>query len=280
MRYIGILLLLAGFLSGCGPNPLEGENQKLKTDLAQAQTDRDKALVELKKLKQTDNYFYQQAVEARRKGDFSASNKAAKEVLDRYPQSPLRVATGKLLMQNSDDVATKDYRAALSAYEAKSYDVAGTQFARFLAEHPDSRFAGHALELKRSIRSKKAAAEAEAAREAEHQAEIDARAGAKLELVDWHWGQTESESYVEAEGRVKNISDEPIRSVVAVVQFESKSGEMITAGDALIDFNPIMPGQTSPFKVMETYNPMMKSASITFKEHFGGEIQTYRRKGR
>jgi hypothetical protein len=34
----------------------------------------------------------------------------------------------------------------------------------------------------------------------------------------------------------------------------------------------LLPGQTSPFKVMAKYNPAMKEASIEFKKMFGGQI--------
>jgi hypothetical protein len=92
----------------------------------------------------------------------------------------------------------------------------------------------------------------------------------KLELVKWTWG--EEYDYAIAEGQVKNISSESIRSVQAVVTFYDKNGEFITSDDALIDYNPILPAQTSPFKVMATWNPAMKKAGIEFKELMGGTI--------
>ena len=50
-------------------------------------------------------------------------------------------------------------------------------------------------------------------------------------------------------------------------------GGFITSDDALIDYNPILPGQTSPFKAMATENPAMRKASIDFKELMGGSIE-------
>ena len=44
------------------------------------------------------------------------------------------------------------------------------------------------------------------------------------------------------------------------------------ADTALVEYNPLMPGQTTPFKVMSTYNPVMKKCTIAFKEMFGGTL--------
>ena len=79
-----------------------------------------------------------------------------------------------------------------------------------------------------------------------------------------------------AEGRVKNTSDRPLKNVMASVTFVTRSDEFITNGDALIDYNPILPGQTSPFKVMATANPAMQSAQIDFR-HFSGQTIRWRK---
>jgi len=54
-----------------------------------------------------------------------------------------------------------------------------------------------------------------------------------------------------------------------VATFYDANGGFITTSDALIDYNPILPGQTSPFKVMKTENPAMKKASVEFKYLMG-----------
>lgn len=51
--------------------------------------------------------------------------------------------------------------------------------------------------------------------------------------------------------------------------FHTADGKLVTSATSLIDYNPILPNQTSPFKVIATYNPAMKSASIVFK-YLGG----------
>jgi len=91
-----------------------------------------------------------------------------------------------------------------------------------------------------------------------------------LELQTWHWG--ESYSHVIAEGSIKNVSSESLKNVTAVVQYYDKEGTFITSSEALIDYNPIMPGQVSPFKTITTANPAMKRANINFKSLMGGTL--------
>lgn len=99
----------------------------------------------------------------------------------------------------------------------------------------------------------------------------------KLEMRkgDWSWHQ-EADQFVIAEGRVKNISNQPLDQVEAIVTWEAADGTFITTEDALVDYQPILAGQASPWKVIGTWNPAMKSgkASVQFKELMGGSIDT------
>lgn len=92
----------------------------------------------------------------------------------------------------------------------------------------------------------------------------------KLLLLNWTWH--EEYGYAIVEGEVQNISQETLKNVEAVAKFYAADKKFITSDDSLIAYNPILPGQTSPFKVSTTHNPAMKSASITFKELMGGAI--------
>lgn len=76
------------------------------------------------------------------------------------------------------------------------------------------------------------------------------------------------------EGQVRNISNEPLKNVTAVASWYDKSDGFITTADAIIEYNPILPGQTSPFKTITTTNPAMAKYSIAFKELMGGQIET------
>lgn len=76
------------------------------------------------------------------------------------------------------------------------------------------------------------------------------------------------------EGLVTNNSSDSLKNVEAVATYNDASGKMVTSEDTLIEYNPILPGQTSPFKVMATYNPAMASCSVSFKGLMGGEISS------
>lgn len=76
------------------------------------------------------------------------------------------------------------------------------------------------------------------------------------------------------EGTVTNNSSDSLKNVEAVASYNDASGKMVTSEDTLIEYNPILSGQTSPFKVMATYNPAMASCSVRFKDLMGGEISS------
>lgn len=88
-----------------------------------------------------------------------------------------------------------------------------------------------------------------------------------LELKSWNWG--ESYEHAIAEGLVKNISSQPIRNLEVVVSYYDSKDNFITSDSTLIDYNPILPGQASPFKSITTWNPAMAKASVDFKPMFG-----------
>ncbi|MFZ3057713.1 MAG: FxLYD domain-containing protein [Minisyncoccales bacterium] len=80
--------------------------------------------------------------------------------------------------------------------------------------------------------------------------------------------------YFIIEGTVKNISEESLKNVEAVGGMYQENGEIVTSDSALIDFNPILSGQISSFKVMHTDNPAIKKCEVNFKELMGGTIYT------
>jgi hypothetical protein len=52
----------------------------------------------------------------------------------------------------------------------------------------------------------------------------------------------------------------------------SESSLFISSDDALIEYNPLLPGQSSPFKVMVRFNPAMKTYRVHFKDVLGRVI--------
>lgn len=99
-------------------------------------------------------------------------------------------------------------------------------------------------------------------------------AGPVLKVGKWHW--SEEYGYVTAEGRVTNISSERLENVQAIVTFETTDGTLVTTEDGLVEYNPLLPGQTSPWKVMVRANPAMAKAHVDFKTMFGGTLNTTR----
>ena len=91
-----------------------------------------------------------------------------------------------------------------------------------------------------------------------------------LEVISW---KCEKEySYIFVVGEVKNISSDSIKNVMAVGEFRTKDGTLVKAEDSLIDYNPLLPGQTSPFKTGGTDNPAINNCNLSFKTLFGKQI--------
>jgi len=94
----------------------------------------------------------------------------------------------------------------------------------------------------------------------------------QLALTSLRGYESEYGGYHIIEGQVKNISDQPLRNVTAVGIWLDKAGEFIKSDDALIDYNPILAGQSSPFKTMSTGNPAMAKYRVEFKTLMGGTL--------
>jgi len=94
----------------------------------------------------------------------------------------------------------------------------------------------------------------------------------KLALLSASGYETEGGGFFVVEGQVKNVSDEPLENVAVVATWFTQDDTFITSDDAIIDYNPILPGQTSPFKTMSRSNPAMSKYTLDFKELFGGTI--------
>lgn len=97
-----------------------------------------------------------------------------------------------------------------------------------------------------------------------------------LELKGYDWYK--DSEYTIAEGEVKNRSDERIENLMAVVSVYDKNGNFITSKDSLIEYNPLLAGQTSPFKVYVRWNPEMHRAKVEFKT-FNGTVISHQEVG-
>jgi hypothetical protein len=93
----------------------------------------------------------------------------------------------------------------------------------------------------------------------------------QLEVTNWSWYH--EYSYAIVEGEVRNISGKSMDNVKVVARFYGPGASFISSDDALIDYRPLLAGQSSPFKVMATRNPAMKSANVDFREFTGAAIR-------
>ncbi len=85
----------------------------------------------------------------------------------------------------------------------------------------------------------------------------------ELQLLSWR-NYTEY-GYIHVVGEVKNISNSKLDNVTAVVTFRTEDGTLVKTDEALIDYNPLMSGQTSAFTVLATENPAIKKLSLGFQ---------------
>jgi hypothetical protein len=94
----------------------------------------------------------------------------------------------------------------------------------------------------------------------------------QLALISSKGYESESGHYHYVEGQVKNISNQSLKNVAAVATWFDKDGGFIKADNALIEYNPILPGQTSPFKTISSGNPAMSKYRVNFKTLMGGTL--------
>ncbi|MBS7701588.1 MULTISPECIES: FxLYD domain-containing protein [unclassified Chelatococcus] len=110
-------------------------------------------------------------------------------------------------------------------------------------------------------------------KKAEQVAREALRASSDLQVTNWSWGAQYSHAIVN--GQVRNLRDTPLKNVQAVVSFYTADGTFIDSASALIDYTTLLPGQASPFKVINNWNPAMKKATLEFKFLLGGRLNSY-----
>jgi len=91
-----------------------------------------------------------------------------------------------------------------------------------------------------------------------------------LELISRKCGKENINVYVI--GKVKNISSESMKNVTAVGRFRTKDGSLVKTEETIIDSNPILPGQTSSFKVGGPDDPTITDCYLSFKNQSGQQL--------
>lgn len=84
-----------------------------------------------------------------------------------------------------------------------------------------------------------------------------------LKLISARSSQRSS-AFITVEGQVQNTSNESIKYVKATVTWYDAAGQFVTKEDSYIDYDPILPGQISPFDVIVQRNPAMSRFDVEF----------------
>ncbi|MEM7050852.1 MAG: FxLYD domain-containing protein [Acidobacteriota bacterium] len=196
-------------------------------------------------------------------GDLAAAREAVGQVRQRAPADSAAIALEAEIRRSSAqrrevDAADRE-RELLAEVEEASLDRRAKIYRELAELRPENRDYGEQAEaLRRQARVDR-----------QRQAE---RGRAELEILDWRWSS--AHGYATASGRVRNLTEKPLKNVEAVVTWTTSSGQTVTIRSAIVEFNPIMPGQVSPFRVMAPHNPQMGGASLSFKRMFGGTLRT------
>jgi hypothetical protein len=98
----------------------------------------------------------------------------------------------------------------------------------------------------------------------------------KFELKLLSFNCSHQYGFATVEGEVKNVSGAPIADLMVVSSHYASDDTFIRSDDAMVEYNPILPGQTSPFKTIGSYNPAMATCNVAFKRMFGGRVATAR----
>jgi hypothetical protein len=87
--------------------------------------------------------------------------------------------------------------------------------------------------------------------------------------------------YAHVRGEVRNLSSRPIEGLMAVGEFRQADGTLVKTAESMVDYNPLLPGQTSPFHALTSDNPAATKCHLAFKTFWGSRITyTYDRKSK
>ena len=82
--------------------------------------------------------------------------------------------------------------------------------------------------------------------------------------------------YAMVKGSVTNVSNTQLSDLVAVGTHYAADDTLVRSDSGLVASNPLMPGETSSFRTMGSYEASMAKCDVIFKEMFGGGVLTSR----
>lgn len=78
--------------------------------------------------------------------------------------------------------------------------------------------------------------------------------------------------YHECKGFVKNLTNQSLRNIEILITWLDANGVPQESDDALIEYNPILAGQESPWSTIGKANPSLTRFRVTAKELMGGSV--------
>lgn len=158
-------------------------------------------------------------------------------------------------------IGSSSFPAKDSRVTSTSTPVAKSNLAIELEKKAETRATEIAAEQK--ARDEKQREELRQRSEAQAKQAAEAAAGPVLKVLAFNW--KEDHGYLIMEGLVKNTSSEPLKDVQAVAIYSDEDGTFVKSEDALVEYNPILPDQSSPFKVTTKNDPAIQHARPEFK---------------
>lgn len=68
---------------------------------------------------------------------------------------------------------------------------------------------------------------------------------------------------IEVQGEIRNTSSQPIKELILSAVFNGPAGQFVSTSDLQVEFDPVMPGQVSPFDGFGDYNPIVRIVKVT-----------------
>lgn len=85
---------------------------------------------------------------------------------------------------------------------------------------------------------------------------------------------------VSVEGRVKNLTSQPVDSWRVTVTYEDRAGQLVTTSDAILTPSPIPPGGVATFKTNDAEKPGMYAVKLEFTAGVGKTVTWIDRSGK
>lgn len=141
-------------------------------------------------------------------------------------------------------------------------------FLAIIFESPEKR---EARAAERALTIQRLQAEAEERADARREAE---RIANRPPLKINSWSCSKEYGFAKVHGMVTNRSNKSIDRLMVTAIYKTSGGDIVKSSDALVDFQPLLPGQQSPFSTLTTDNPAIKNCGILFRTMFGSEVKS------